>query len=712
MNITGSPDINVLDYAVTWDISGTSPKIEIDNLSSGPNLAGLVWWFVVTSPTGTLIHQGSEANPDNIGVWTSDVLLNNWPRPFNQIEWSGTEYFITLYVKDTLGNVKYLTKGAPICRPVGNTPESKNTFGKAKVDVQVKCQDARIYFEDKTYHSYQGLQGVKGSSTLKMTYPFDETGNIPAPFQISNFSSALVPISYSGEGYQYIVQSVYEYDMGDNVFVRVRYQDIGSFPVWCNVDLGPLVCEYAKLIEEVEAGSCADVQSANQKMMLINPKLSMAMMGIMQPLTGIDVPKLVEEIKAIGGFDCDCCSAPTGVIPQTASVIDGYSFEIVSVCGDISGTVNPVGTNIQFLLQDKSYVFAISPDSPQQTTAFSVIPQEAGCTKTYNLYINVTQLATDILNVVKSDAGLVNLFNSIVVTSGGGGGTGELLVDGGCIFQSTSACDYQFTLSNIPVNTTFALLSGIQIGGSNVPLSFSFNLTNLGSLQTYLNGLGYGTFTVTNPSAQNVLIASTANPYNIQQLSYKIAATSYLAAMGKDCTGYVPRSANAVVQDIIYYLCGIDDSQIVTSQNYEVCYLDAAGNKQTQTVTAGASLTAFLKSLTDRGCETLESIRQIGSVSCDSIKDTFGTNTLQVTAQDFILGTKGNGTCSRVNYLDAFRYMLSAGISNAGIKELFCNFVASCVQGLSCAPYDYFDVLVTEYDTNCSDIVGIEIVAL
>lgn len=715
MIVTGSSDISSLQCGVVWDISGTQPTIGITNLSSGTGLASCTWWFIAKSPSGTLIHEGSALTPDETGDWTSALLTDNWPKPFNSIEWSGAAYLFQLYVKDSAGNIYSIDKIASICRPAGNVPTSKNPYGLASVDLQVKCQQARIWFEDITNHVYKGMEGTQITSVLKVVYPIDETGIVPDPFVLSNFSTALVPISYSSDNYQFVFSTVYEYDLGDYSYVRIKYQSRSSngafavsFAVLCNIDLMPLVCEYVKLIDEIENGNCTDVVEANRKLSLINSKMMLVNIGIQQPLTGVDVPVIIKEIETIGGFTCDCCNAATGIIPNTASIIDGYTFSIVPVCGDINGTVTTVGTNIQFNLQDKSYVFAIYPESPADTTAFTILPQLNGCTKTYYLRVDGVQLATDILNIIKTDSTLVNLFNSIV--NNGGSGSGQLIVDGGCIFQSSSTCDYAFELQNIPINTTFSILSGIKIGSTTSSLSFAFNLTNLPALQTYLNGIGYGSFIVTNPVGQQVSITSAANQNDIQQLTYKISGTTFIAGMQKDCTGYIAIDANEVVQNIINYLCAIDDSQIVTSQDYTITYVDSAGDIQTTLITAGNPLSTFLSQLLTLGATTINNIGTNISVSCDSVKGVFGTNGLLITGNDFIAGTKGGGACSKVNYLEAFAYMLSAGISNASVKQLFCEFVISCGAGLSCNPYDYFNVLVTNYNSTCVEIVGIDYV--
>lgn len=711
MNINGSPDISVLSVQATFDLSGPLPIVSIVNQSEGSNLGNITWWFVLTSPTQTPIHEGSLSSPDINGSWTNFAITDSWPRPFGQIEWSGAPYNLSVYIQDSLGN-QYVDNSynASICRPAGNTPTSKNYFGISGTDVRVMCEQARIFFQDTTNSSYKGLFGTQVSSILTLVYPIDDTGTIPPKFVINDFTTAAAPISYSSDNYQFQTQTVYDYELDLNVHLRIRYQSYSikkglpwiTFSVLCNIDLMPLICEFEKLVDSIENGTCANADEAIRKLTLINPKFALVGMGLMQPLTGIDVPELIREIEEIGGFSCNCCSAPTGIIPQTGSVIDGYTFSIVSDCGDIQGNVSLVGTNVQINLQDKSYVFSLS--NTISTSSFTITPSVNGCTKTYAFNVNMVQLSTDILDTIKSNVSLVNLFNSIV---SGGGSNSQLSVDGKCIFQSTSAFNYTFTLSNIPVNTTNALLVSIVNGSLNMNLNFGFNLTNLPALQAYLNSLGIGGFVVTNPSGQTVQITSANNPNNLSVLSYSISSTNYVATIASNAAGYVPISASQVVQYIINYLCGITDAQMITSQSYSISYIGSNGVAQTVVVPAGTSLANFLATLVNLQDQTVDNIGSSLEVSCESIKSSFGQSAAPIVPSDYVLMTKSGG-CAQGSLLDVFMFMLTQGINNANIKTAFCAFVESCGAGLSCAPYDFFDVMVTTYNSSCAPIVGID----
>lgn len=703
MNISGSSYITKLAIKTTWDISGTLPAILIENLSEGPNLAGCSWWFVALAPGDIPIHEGSEDDPDITGDWDDEELNDNWPKAFNNILWSGAPYSMQVFVKDGDGNVyEGVTQLAYICHPNGNKKTSTNAYGLATCYVQVKCADGRVFFQDTTNATYQGITGTQGSSVLRVTYPPDEAGNVPDPFVGAHFTTALVPITYSSDSYMYQSSSVYDYDFGGDVHIRVKYLSFnpvnGSpavrFAVLCNIDLCSLMCEVDKLVQSIDSGNCVNVQEATEKLSRINPLLWMVSMGIQQPLCGVDVPGLIDQIKAIGGFECNCCNAPTGIIPTSSSVIDGYNFQVVSECGDISGSVEKTGNNIQIILSDKTYTFAMCGNSPAETTAFNFTKVINGCVAEVCLNVDVTQLSYDLLNNIKGDAALVNLFNSIVISSGGGI---NLLVDGKCIFNTGAACDYIFTLSDIPEDTTYAILTGYKLSGSDasVPLSFAFNLTNLPDLQAYLNGLGIGTFVVTNPSGQTVVFESEDNTFGITALSYAIGVSNYIAEMSQDCSGFVPLSANEVVQKIINYLCDIDDSQVSTSAEYEVCWVDGNGVKQTEVVAAGSELAEVVALLTEKGCISIDYIVALKSVNCKNVQALYPQDTEKtMQANDVFNGTK-NGECAGIYPTEAFLAMLTYGKNNADVLAAFCEMVELCGAGLPCDSYNVFYADVT-----------------
>ena len=344
MVITNSPDIGVLEVKVEFNLSGTTPVINLtnqttanQNVSPIPVLDTLEWVLNIFSPTGTPIIQSDFNNPWKVGVWTTEQLTNPWPNPFNQIEWSGADYLVQFQVKDSVGNIYDLNKEGQLVRPVGNTQKTANTFGAVALTAEILCDTANIYLKDNTSKSYQGLTGVLASAYLAIDYPRDSTGVRPDPFIITSFTTdALIPFTFNARGYEATYYSIYTYDLGDNVFVTIRYTAQICFDVQCNIDLCPLACEVKSLEESIQNGSCVDVQAAQAKLNLITPKLLRAFIAKANPTCGINLPALIEEIKVIGGFGCDCYGANTGI--GSSARTNDFIFAVNNQGGDIQAS--------------------------------------------------------------------------------------------------------------------------------------------------------------------------------------------------------------------------------------------------------------------------------------------------------------------------------------------------------------------------------------
>jgi hypothetical protein len=661
---------------------------------------------------------GSFQNPDETGVWVSTILGDAWPMPFNQIIWSGPPYQFSVFAQDSAGNVYVVNKAANICRPSGNTNLSTNTLGAGSVIVEVACEQASVFFQDQTNTSYQGLMGTQESSLLIMTYPVDQTNTQPTPFSMSNFASCLAPISYSAPGYGFTYYSIYQYYLQNNVYVNIGYRQQRLFPVLCNIDLCPLICDITGLMETIENGSCNDLAGTNNKLIQINTLLNEIMIGIKQPLCGVDVPGLIERIKRIGGFTCDCCVPGTGGITgQTSSVIGGYNFEINGTCG-ISGNITTTGNNITFNLSGKTYVFNLSNTIP--TEAFTVTPATAGCNTTYSLNVNLVTLATDILTTIEDTPALYASFNALISSSA----LPNIVVNGGCLFASTQTYDYTYTLLGIPASATYAQLTSILVGGNTRVLNFPFNQANISALTTYLNSLNLGTWTATNVSG-TVTLSSEGNTNALGQLTYSIGGTAFIAGFASTATGYTPVSIPFVVQELINAWCALNETNVNLDNNYQVPTIttNASGQYISSTISVGPTATTdpeqtllnLLEAYITSQNAVISYVLGLGSVNCSSISAIFQSNTNLLSNQSLLYGTKlvaaiGQNpavqSCAGITLTELFQYMLSS-ITDTATNELFCARVQACGAGETCTPFSNFVVTVVPHNTVCTNIVGI-----
>lgn len=386
MDIIGSPDISVLDFAVLFDISTTTPTITMTNQSVGTGLANCTWWYKITDPSGAIIHEGTQAVPDKTGVWAPFVVPDTWPQPYGQINYSGSAYAVELSVKDSADNVYTLEKSQDICRPSGLTPKVKGNYGVAKIVLDLQCATAELLATDVTSYTYKGNTGTQVSKVFKVDYPLDDTGTRPPMFVLNDFTNALVPVPINGDGYTIFLDTIMDYTFSNDITVRIKYKTNQQYAVYCNIDLCPLVCSYQALVDQVEAGQCAndDLKTLQNKLAVINAKMAQALMAKVQPGCGIDLPKLIEEIKEIGGFDCDCYTTGNN---GTVSGALNISFD---TCGNITATADVNGDNVAFTFKVNDVVVALSP--AMLAAGFTVTPtlDIENCTKTYTIDLTET----------------------------------------------------------------------------------------------------------------------------------------------------------------------------------------------------------------------------------------------------------------------------------------------------------------------------------
>jgi len=703
--INGNSYISLLRVQATYDLSGTVPVITLNNLSQGGNLSGVNYAFVAIAPDGTFIHNGNILSPDKSGIWTTDTLSGTFPQPNYQIEWG--LYSFQVIAIDGDGNVftcpVQLTE---VIRPYGNNNQSQDTYGVGSSYYKLNCLNGNIFFRDTTSFSYAGLTPVQNTSVLKVIYPIDPTGNIPSPFQISSYVSAVVPITYSSKNYQYYQYSIYTYDCLNDTFVTIRYTFTDTFPVYCNVSLEPLICEINKLTDSLIYGRCEDAVKTNLLLNAIMGKFSLCMIGLIQPETNIDVPELIEEIKKLGGFTCDCCSSNTGIIPSGSSVIDGYNFLVNKLGGDATASWTISGNNITLNYGDVTYLVTVDSATATIFPSISFVPSSTGSyQKTYSLHINPTDFANEILTTIQNSPDLTNLL--ITIINEGGGIVPSITVDGKCIIYTSSSCNYSFTLHGFTSDSVIGNINNITV--NNVPTTLNYNFTRIttSSLLTYLNGLGIGAFTAT-VSGTDIIISSTGNGYNLSDLLYSfpsLGTTTYIADSTKTCSGYVAKTMTEIAQSIIDYICGIDDSKIVTSQDYTICsYISSTNTVVEQVISAGADVSVLLNSITAAQCNNANEFINLKPLNCSNLQSLFPANLLNLSLSDVLYGSK-SGTCSPITLHDLMIAILKNIAYDSVAMADFCNLVANCGAGKVCTPYTLFSAITVPYNETCPTLL-------
>lgn len=671
--IIASADITRLDFSVLLDMSIAVPTVKVTNLSTVINPLNLKWIFELTTPSGTPVHTVSFAAPDkNLVPFIDFIFPEPLPQIFGQLEFNASsQYSVTVSVKDAAGLVTALTKSASICKPNGNN--GRNNFGAADIDIEVKCGSGQLNTTDKTNLVYKNLSGTSVVTMVELSYPKDGNGNTLAPVVVNSLPARL-PIKYEGAGHEIYVYQVYDYDLGDNFIVRVRYSYTQVFSVWCNVTLQPLFCEIDRAAGMLGKNCNDNAESREQqrKLTVINTKMLKAHTGMIQPLSGFDVPEIVEEIKQLLGVDCDCCR-PGGISNIGAARATDAIFTANKVCGDmlLSWTNDGAG-NIVLNYQNVSYTFLISP-APGNSAAFSYEQNITGCNKAVSLRVDTEVLATEILTKITLNPALLNILNALTQKA-------QLSctgLDGGAAFDFTT-CDFSVEL-NVVVGASIA---EILIGGVTYAAPLGILLVNGPGIANWLNSLEKGIFIV-NYSAitGKTTITSAANKNSLSTVKI-LSGTVYTNTLFSNNCGLICN----ILQKILNWLNTINMVQLKAGVGLTVCRFKPDGTVSSQVFAETAKASEVVKYMADSFCNIVDYVED-KLLTCANLQGLFASHTAKVgepgSADIFYMIVEGK--CQQIPLRNAALSIFRLLSSDTEVKNMYCQG-AKCTTVSNCSP--------------------------
>jgi hypothetical protein len=658
--------------------------------------------FEVYSPNNVPIHVGTLANPDTIGNFGIIELPANFSMFNKRIEFSGADYRFVTRARDSQGT-EFVTpeQKAKICAPAGNATIGSH-FGLARLDLTVDCNRAEVLIKDITNYSYAGYDGARVDEFITVISPADETGEVPPPKKYDGFNQVIHMLSFSGTGFKAVRSNTRRYDLPDDVSVIIKYVGSRDFDVNCHIDLCPLFTEYSKLLIKAEKNCDTKL---NTTIGLINAKIMKAVVAKMQPACGYDLPKLVEEIKELGGFDVDCnCNRSTGFSIK-GNTTGGFNVTF-NGAGDVSGTASVDGSNISIDIADFSYVFDVEPFGVGQQ-AFSITPGIAGRTKTFRLVVNRKQLATELLSTIENDQQLLEKLRFLTA------GDFTFIVDGKGIIQTNERCDQELTIPNVPAAGTFVMLKTLTIDGIIYTLNQSVNgtPTELAKLNTRLAALNKGNIVASFIEDSVLRIATTQNAHKITKgvvyfpSEVGEGANKNMMYRESNCTNSAPYTPSSIVQAIIDFIMQMTASNIMLGSDYAMCHIEPDGSVKNVQFKRTDSLSMLIEALRDNSCRAVQTN---GTSDCDAIRAIFSEKTEKIQATDYLLGTR-NGKCGRWDIEDVTREIakLVFNTNDSTLKNDWCAAVKSCTTDTStCNPVSFLEaklaVLSTEnfYFTN------------
>lgn len=667
-----SADISVLDFSVLLDLSLAAPRVTVTNLSTVANAGNLKWVFELYSPSGQPIYVGNFSTPDINGTaFTSFQIPVTIPQFNKQIQFSNSGgYTVKVLVKDDANAIFDLsTASLPLCPPNGNN--GKNNFGAAMIDVTPQCGRGRLLVNDKTNLLYKGFTGTKVSLSVELTYPKADDGTAYTIEPVHSLP-CMLPIKVEGKGYEIYVAEVYDYNLGGNFTVRLRYYFKDDFAVWCSVSLQPLLCEVERITSELnnECNDNSEIRARYKKLTLANTKMIMAHSGLIEPLSGFDVPKLIQEVKDLLDIECDCCR-PAGISGLNLALTSDASFTTSNECGDSEFTFDTDDNgNIVLHYSTKTYTFIMDPET--ESNAFSWTSTDTGCNKERALKVDLSILSSEILSQIDNNTNLKNILNDLVnrTALSCSGLDGKNVVN-------LASCNYSVQIRTRVPGTAIVK---IVINGSDYLAPTGTSATNATAVQTWLNSLTKGTWVVA--FATNVLTISTASNTNAISTIVVDDGTNELAYQFTNNCGLIC----TILQGIINYLDSINLLKIKTGYDISVCRFLKDGSIKKDDFTADNPAADVVRQLAVSLCSVVDYMKD-KNVTCANVKALFApftSSTGLLTGSDWIMVVK-DGKCQMMPMKEFTLSVIQQIVQDSTVKTAYCQ-ITPCSIVAGCSP--------------------------
>lgn len=675
----GSANIVQFGFQATFDLD--QKKIHFDISEDTIFQEGMIGnvpgvCFLITGPGGLPILTPDFTAPAIVpsAGSTYDIDL---PGDYNLFGF----YSIQGQIKDedgTIYSTLLITK--EICKPEGYN----NNYVPGSVSIQPDLGVPQILISETTNLTYKGNAPATISKTGTLSFP---------AATLSDLSITYTPIMITAGSvltgrYTVNLKTLATYDQQDGILVTVPYVTRSAeFVISPGTALAQIVCQLNDVQKTIDMNPMSvPGRAAKEK---LDKSAPFVLQALVNEKAGRSSDEQIARIKDILGCDISTSALVEGV-PVLGN--GGASIAYINVVGSNAATVT-AATNggTKTYTANVKYIIVQKQDDDDDT--FEITRTDSGTQTIFSFAFNDAALAQSILLQIQDSQDLTDLLNSLI-----SGATAAVSFDGfagGCVI-TIGNCSYALSMASTPSK----IATSINIANTAYNAPSGLNITSASGMQTWLNSLNLGTFTVTYDSgAGTVLIQSTANAHVVNQFTYSQNSNPVTVQFTKTCAGLV-----AILNAIITYLCAIDSTKVafgLTGKTFQT--FNSGGQPQTISLDPTLKVSDVLSALLTANTAMVTKIMQV-ALTCANIQALFGVSAATIANTDYVLGTK-QGQCAQWSLSDLANAILGAINNNPGIKATLCSLVSSC----SAPTYNPDVVVSATYASGntCAPITGI-----
>lgn len=565
-------------------------------------------------------------------------------------------YKLSAAIKDNSGNIYEIVPiYKKICQPLNLT---ESGYVPGIFQVAANCPDNELTVKELTLLTYNNSDPLLTTKTGILYYP---TGTISSvSFTGTPFRNNVI---YTGQ-YRITCTTVSEYDMDDDVTVLVTYLTNNTFDITCANKIADLICCMVEL-QTTYLKNCNNAKGQAAKQQLDDVTIPF-LLGLTKEINGQDASNEADLIRKTLKCDCGATSIRqnefTPVNPSVTNIV------LTGVGGTTVPAATVVGSTKTYSITSSIYqvVKGVTGD-----LGFTIdIDTSTTNVVKYKITLNYNAIASSILTAIGGDNTLIARLNALITSTGNVSLAG---LDGKCIIDvsTVNLVLSQPLLDGTAVSSLSTVLSGVTTT-YNAPANTL--ASNPSGIQSWLNGLGIGTFTVVYSS--NILtILSLANSSGANSMTFT----------NPDLTVYFQKTNKTLVnvlQAIIDYLCELTALQMDLGAAITLWQIDYSGNMVSQGFGPGDSQATLNAGIANSIYNIVNRIYTLTGITCAKIAAAFPDSASSVVSgASRFYGYDGDG-CVAWTYKQVALGVIAAIQADTDVKDAFC--AIECTDPATC----------------------------
>ncbi len=506
-------------------------------------------------------------------------------------------------IKDNVSTYYTTPVYAKVCEPLNFT---ESGWVPGTFVVTANCPDNVLTVKDITVFTYNNTTPDSKTTSGTLYYP---TGTISSiAFTGTPFSNNVI---YTGE-YRVNNDTTATYTITDGVFVEVTYRTQNQFDITCANKIGDLMCCIVDL-QNSATKNCNNAigKAASQKMYEIMPVF---LVGLAKEINGQDASAQATFIRK--ALSCNCGVGSLGQNQMTPINPAVTNIVLNGVGGTSIAAPTTVGSTKTFNIQSNVYQ-VVKGNTGDLAFTITTDTSTANTVK-YKITFNYAVQAGYILTAIGNNPSLITQLNSLINFTNFNIDLDSL--NGSCVIN-LSSLNYFLSAKVVGAGDGF---KNITINGTTYTPSVPIAVNSVGAIETYLNGLGLGTFEVSYSNG------TTGAYFNILTTGNANTVTGATIIIGGSDTAVPFQKTNksliAVLQAIIDYLCGLTALQMALGNALSLCTIDYNGNVVTTNYSESTTQSQYNSGLSTAICNLANRIATLTGVTCDTLNDIFEDN--------------------------------------------------------------------------------------